>query len=128
MTIIRKRIEEIEPMNQERAEAILELDDDEIDLSDIPELDETFFKQAKQVMRLEEVSTAPVAKYLSAQIIMQATQPILAENRVILNPVSWDTFNQLLQELGDKRSQLLVYSQGTMEIMTPLGKQEHSNR
>ena len=54
MTIIRKHIEEIEPMSQERAEAILELDDEEIDLSDIPELDETFFKQAKQVMRLEE--------------------------------------------------------------------------
>jgi Uma2 family endonuclease len=59
---------------------------------------------------------------------MQAIQPSLAENRVILNPVSWDTFNQLLQELGDKRSQRLAYSQGTMEIMTPLGKHEHSNR
>ena len=59
---------------------------------------------------------------------MQATQPTSAENRVILNSVSWDTFNQLLQELGDKRSQRLAYSQGTMEIMTPLGKHEHSNR
>ncbi len=66
MTIIRKRIEEIEPMSQERAEAILELADEEIDLSDIPELDETFFKQAKQVMRIDEISNAPVAKYCSA--------------------------------------------------------------
>jgi len=65
MTIIRKRIEEIEPMSQERAEAIRQLPDEEIDLSDIPELDETFFKQAKQVRRIEEVSTAPVAKYVS---------------------------------------------------------------
>ena len=59
---------------------------------------------------------------------MQTIQPTLAENRVVLNPVSWETFNQLLQELGDKRSQRLAYSQGTMEIMTPLGKHEHSNR
>ena len=66
MTIIRKRIEEIEPMSQERAEAILALPDEEIDLSDIPELDETFFKQAKQVMRIKEVSNAPVAKHCSA--------------------------------------------------------------
>jgi len=65
MTIIRKRIEEIEPMSQERAEALLQLPDEEIDLSDIPELDETFFKQAKQVIKTEEVSTAPVAKYVS---------------------------------------------------------------
>jgi hypothetical protein len=66
MTIIRKRIEEIEAMIQERAEAILQLTDEEIDLSDIPELDETFFKQAKQVMRLEEVSNAPIAKHFRA--------------------------------------------------------------
>ena len=59
---------------------------------------------------------------------MQTIQPTLAENRVILDPVTWETFNQLLQELGDKRSQRLAYSQGTLEIMTPLGKHEHSNR
>ena len=65
MTTIRKRIEQIKPMSQERAGAILQLSDEELDLSDIPELDETFFKQAKQVIKTEEVSTAPVAKYVS---------------------------------------------------------------
>lgn len=59
---------------------------------------------------------------------MQTIQPTFAENRVILEPVSWETFNQLLQELGDKRSQRLAYSQGTVEIMTPLGEHEHNNR
>jgi Uma2 family endonuclease len=59
---------------------------------------------------------------------MQTIQPSLAENRVMLEPVSWETFNQLLQELGDKRSQRLAYSQGTVEIMTPLGEHEHNNR
>lgn len=59
---------------------------------------------------------------------MQTLEPTFAEHRVILEPVSWETFNQLLQELGDKRSQRLAYSQGTMEIMTPLGKHEHSHR
>jgi len=66
MTIIRKRIEEIEPISQERAEAIRQLPDEEIDLSDIPELDETFFKQAKQVIRAEGSSVHPVAKPFSA--------------------------------------------------------------
>ena len=36
MTIVRKDLEEIEPMSQERAEAIGQLPDEEIDLSDIP--------------------------------------------------------------------------------------------
>ena len=65
MTTIRKRIEDIEPMTQERAEAIRQLPDEEIDLSDIPELDETFFKQAKQVIRVEGSSVHPVAKPFS---------------------------------------------------------------
>ena len=59
---------------------------------------------------------------------MQTIKPSLAENRVSLNPVSWETFNQLLKDLGDKRSQRLAYSQGTVEIITPLGEHEHNNR
>ena len=48
------------------------------------------------------------------------------ENRVILNHITWKTFNQLLQELGDNRSSLLAYNEGVLEIMTPLGEHEHS--
>jgi Uma2 family endonuclease len=55
------------------------------------------------------------------------SQPI-AENIVFLNPVSWETFNQLLEELGNKRSQRLAYDKGHLEIMTPLGEHENSNR
>ena len=40
---------------------------------------------------------------------MPTIQSELAENRVILNPVSWETFNQLLQELGDRQSQHFAY-------------------
>lgn len=65
MTTVRKRIEEIEPMSQERAEAIHQLPDEEIDLSDIPELDEKFFQRAKQVIRVEGSSVHPVAKPFS---------------------------------------------------------------
>lgn len=51
-----------------------------------------------------------------------------AENVVILDPVSWETFNQLLQELGNKRGQRLTYAGGMLEIMSPLGIHEHCNR
>lgn len=50
------------------------------------------------------------------------------ENVVILDPVSWETFNQLLQELGHKRGQRLAYAGGILEIMSPLGIHEHCNR
>ncbi|MFM7578415.1 MAG: hypothetical protein ACKO5Q_15935, partial [Microcystaceae cyanobacterium] len=54
--------------------------------------------------------------------------PPKADNIVILNPVSWQTFKQLLQELGDKRGQRLAYFNETLEIMSPLGIHENNNR
>jgi Uma2 family endonuclease len=51
-----------------------------------------------------------------------------AENRVILNPVSWETFTQLLQDLGNNRGSRLAYDRGIIEIITPLGEHEHTNR
>jgi Uma2 family endonuclease len=55
------------------------------------------------------------------------TKPI-AENIVRLNNVSWDTFNHLLEELGNKRNQRLTYYSGILEIMSPLGEHENNNR
>lgn len=55
------------------------------------------------------------------------TKPI-AENIVLLNHVSWETFNRLLEELGDQRNQLLTYYLGNLEIMSPLGEHENNNR
>ncbi|BAQ61562.1 flavodoxin reductases (ferredoxin-NADPH reductases) family 1 [Geminocystis sp. NIES-3708] len=55
------------------------------------------------------------------------TKPI-AENIILLNHVSWETFNRLLEELGDQRNQLLSYYLGNLEIMSPLGEHENNNR
>jgi Uma2 family endonuclease len=59
---------------------------------------------------------------------MKIATPELAEQRVILSNVSWQTFEQLLDELGDKRATRLAYNEGLLEIMTPLGPHENSNR
>ncbi|MGI0480239.1 Uma2 family endonuclease [Geminocystis sp. CENA526] len=55
------------------------------------------------------------------------TKPI-GENIVKLNSVSWATFNHLLDELGNKRSQRLTYYNHILEIMSPLGIHENNNR
>jgi Uma2 family endonuclease len=59
---------------------------------------------------------------------MKTATPELAEQRVILSNISWQTFEQLLKELGDKRASRLAYDEGILEIMTPLGLHENSNR
>ena len=59
---------------------------------------------------------------------MQTLTPELAEQRVILSNVSWQTFEQLLKELGDNRTSRLAYDEGVLEIMTPLGRHENNNR
>jgi Uma2 family endonuclease len=59
---------------------------------------------------------------------MTTLQPLLAETRVTLSPVRWETFEHLLTDLGNQRSTRLAYSQGVLEIMTPLGEHESNNR
>lgn len=51
MSTVHKNLDEILPMNEKRAKEIASLPDKEIDYSDIPPLDEKFFKKAKRVVK-----------------------------------------------------------------------------
>lgn len=48
-----------------------------------------------------------------------------AEQRTVLENISWETFETILKEIGDNRGSRLAYDEGTLEIMTPL--LEHEN-
>jgi Uma2 family endonuclease len=63
---------------------------------------------------------------LTSTAISEQVRP-LAENRVILNNISWDTFERLLADIGDRRKTLFHYINGTLEIMSPLSLHEGSN-
>ncbi|QDZ39013.1 Uma2 family endonuclease [Euhalothece natronophila Z-M001] len=52
----------------------------------------------------------------------------IAEHYIQLHPVSWETFNQLLEDLGDNRNKRLTYYQKTLQVMSPLGQHENNNR
>lgn len=45
-------------------------------------------------------------------------------SRVTIEGVSWDEFEAILQELGEKRSLRVAYSNSTLEIMVPLPEHE----
>ena len=51
MNIVRKHLDEIPSMSSERAKELDTMPDENIDYSDIPPLDEEFFKKAKRVKR-----------------------------------------------------------------------------
>jgi Uma2 family endonuclease len=51
-----------------------------------------------------------------------------AEERVVLNNISWETFERLLAEAGDHRSTRFHYLDGMLELMSPLARHEGSNR
>jgi Uma2 family endonuclease len=48
--------------------------------------------------------------------------------RVILNQISWHTYEQLLAEMGNSRTIRLCYDRGLLEIMTPLLDHENPKR
>ena len=45
-------------------------------------------------------------------------------HRLLLRDVTWQEFETILQELGDRRGARLAYEYGTLEIMTPLPEHE----
>jgi len=46
--------------------------------------------------------------------------------RIILEDVSWQLFEAILNELGEHRGSRVAYSQGTLEIMAPLPEHERA--
>jgi Uma2 family endonuclease len=44
--------------------------------------------------------------------------------RVLLHDVSWQEFEEILEELGEHRAARIAYDNGTLEIMTPLPEHE----
>jgi Uma2 family endonuclease len=44
--------------------------------------------------------------------------------RIVLHDVSWQQFEEILEELGEHRSSRIAYNRGTLEIMTPLPEHE----
>lgn len=49
---------------------------------------------------------------------------VLPGERLLLKNVSWQQFESILEELGEHRGTKLNYSQGTLELMTPLLEHE----
>jgi Uma2 family endonuclease len=46
--------------------------------------------------------------------------------RIVLNDVTWHQFEDIVAELGDRRSSRVAYFRGTLEIVSPLPKHEQT--
>ena len=52
----------------------------------------------------------------------------LAEQRILLHHISWQTFKNILREFGGDRRIRFAYFQGTLDITSPLYRHENINR
>jgi hypothetical protein len=63
MTTVHKNLDEIPSMSAKRAKELETMSDEDIDYSDIPPLDETFFQKVKRVERKltnpEKIQSSP---------------------------------------------------------------------
>ena len=65
---------------------------------------------------------------VSTHKIPATTAPVpVGEQRVTLHDVSWESYEKILEALGNKRSALLSYYKGTLEITSPLEEHESSS-
>lgn len=61
---------------------------------------------------------------MGVQIPLQRIE-VPAGKHILLHDVSWEQFEAILQELGDRRSVRIAYCDGILEIMTPLPEHEY---
>ncbi len=73
------------------------------------------------------MNTPILSREQTAIAVIEKSRP-LSENRVLLHGVSWETFERLLAEVGDRRKTLFHYINCTLEIMSPLSLHEGSSR
>jgi Uma2 family endonuclease len=58
-------------------------------------------------------------------MLLEVTRIIVPPGQtVVLDGVSWDEFEAILEDLGEHRSSRMAYDRGTLEIMTPLPEHE----
>ncbi|OKH23678.1 Uma2 family endonuclease [Chroogloeocystis siderophila] len=58
-------------------------------------------------------------------VMLQLSQiDVSPGQRIVLQNVNWQQFEEILEELGEHRGSRVAYSQGTLEIMTPLPEHE----
>lgn len=65
---------------------------------------------------------------LSKTTVESAVGGVPSETRVLLEGVSWETYERLLADMGDSRNQQLAYRDGVLEIMVPLAGHEEPTR
>lgn len=65
-------------------------------------------------------------------MVTQASAPtpqqVQANNKVILNGVTWQTFKILMSEVGDNRAWRIAYDRGVLEITMPVEEHEEPKR
>ena len=54
--------------------------------------------------------------------------PLAVERRVVLHNISWKTYEQIMEEIGDVSAPRLTYDDGDLEIMSPSPEHEKVNR
>jgi Uma2 family endonuclease len=58
-------------------------------------------------------------------MLLEVTRIIVPPGQtVVLDGVSWDEFEAILEDLGEHRNSRIAYDRGTLEIMTPLPEHE----
>lgn len=55
-------------------------------------------------------------------------KPLATEQRVVLPNISWQKFEDILQELGPERQARLSYCRGQLELMTPIAEHDRCHK
>lgn len=60
-------------------------------------------------------------------MVVQSAPSTLAEQRITLRNISWETYELILADQADSRSPRFVYDRGDLDVVSPLRANERAN-
>ena len=85
-------------------------------------------KKAAALLHASSLPTQLDILVENAGLSPMVTTARTTQGRVVLNNISWQTFETILTEMGEDRATRLAYDRGRLEIMTPLMPHESNKR
>ena len=82
----------------------------------------------KRAMTIAVSKTNTPPSPSSEDLIHSDENPSSDAIRIILDGISWETYERLLDDMGNNRNQRLTYCDGRLEIMVPLAQHEEPTR
>jgi Uma2 family endonuclease len=90
----------------------------------VPRGRKNFSVSAEKLCTIRHIEAEEWGKFSPTKDMVMIAPSVVEQSCVLLDGITWETFERILHELGDNRGTRLAYDNGHLEIMSPSSSHE----